>query len=111
MSLPKITEADFQRQVLQLAKLCGWLVAHFRSVRVQRANGSTYWQTPVQGQGEGFPDCVLLRKGRQVVCELKVGRNKTTEEQEQWLEAFRLAGAEVYLFRPEDWSDIEKVLA
>ena len=106
-SLPKITENEFQTQVISLARLLGWKVAHFRSVRVQRANGSIRWQTPVQGDGAGFPDLILVRGSRLLVVELKVPPNKCTPEQEDWLEAFRNAGREVFVWTPADWPQIE----
>jgi hypothetical protein len=56
IKLPTITEAEFLAQVLQLAKLCGWLTAHFRPAKT--AHG---WRTAVQGDGAGWPDLVLLR--------------------------------------------------
>lgn len=105
-ALPPITEAEFQRQVLALAKIQGWLRAHFRPARTKRG-----WRTAVAGDGKGFPDLVLLRGRRLVVAELKVGRRKTTPEQDHWLDAFRAASnAEVFVWRPRDWPQIEEVL-
>lgn len=100
-----MTEAEFTDQVLQLAKLRCWLRAHFRPALT--VNG---WRTAVQGDGNGFPDLVLLRSRTLLVAELKVGKNKPTDEQEAWLAAFRLTGARVYVWRPEDFKEIERVL-
>jgi hypothetical protein len=52
------SEAQFQQQVIDLARLCGYRVAHFRTVRVQRKGGSVYYTTPVQADGAGWPDLV-----------------------------------------------------
>jgi hypothetical protein len=104
----KYTEFEFTDQVLKLARLHGWRTAHFRPARTATGSG---WRTAVSGDGKGFPDLVLVRKHRLVVAELKVGINQPTPEQEQWLEAFRRAGAEVYVWRPEDWSAIEYLLS
>jgi hypothetical protein len=108
--LPPLREAAFQRQVIDLLHVHGWRVAHFRGVRVQRKNGGVYHQTPVQGDGSGFPDVIAVRGGRIIVAELKCGRNRLTQEQKVWLDCFRLAGVPAYEWRPELWAEIEKVL-
>jgi hypothetical protein len=46
-----LSEAAFTDAVIELARLGGWRVAHFRPART--ASG---WRTPVQGDGAGFPD-------------------------------------------------------
>lgn len=109
--LPRMTEAAFTAFVIGEAQIRGWLVAHFRGVRVQRKNGSAYWQTPVQGNGAGFPDLILVRGSRMIAAELKVGRNVVSAEQRQWLQALGAAGAETYEWRPGGWPEIELVLA
>lgn len=103
-------ESEFQRQVIDLARLCGWRVAHFRAVRVQRANGSVHYCTPVQADGAGWPDLVLCRPPRQIAAELKVGRNTLAAEQREWLDILAGCRAETYVWRPEDWDEIERVL-
>src|SRR5438874_2184448 len=99
------TEAEFTRQVLQLAKLCGWRTAHFRPGRTK-----TGWRTAVQGDGVGFPDVLLLRGGSILVAELKVGSRKTTPAQNRWLQAFYAAGVTAVIWRPEYWDEIVKTL-
>jgi hypothetical protein len=99
------TETQFLAQVISLANLHGWLAAHFRPGLTK----SGRWVTAVQGDGKGFPDLVLVRD-RLVVAELKVGRNKTTPEQDGWLQAFRDGGVEAYTWWPRDWETIEEVL-
>jgi hypothetical protein len=105
------TEAEFQAQVIDLARSRGWRVAHFRKVRVQRASGKTYWETPVAADGKGFPDLIMLRRGVQVVAELKVGKNTTSAEQREWLADFARAGSLMFVWKPADWPEIVKVLA
>ena len=59
----------------------------------------------------GFPDLVLVRDGRQIFAELKVGKNKPTEDQLRWLtELRRCLPDDVYLWRPSDWREIEEIL-
>ncbi len=95
---------------IQYARLQGWLVAHFRGVRVQRKNGEVYHETPVQADGKGFPDLVLTRPGRLVFVELKAERGRLSLDQERWVNALKDCGQEVYVFRPSMWSQIEKIL-
>jgi hypothetical protein len=91
-----LTEKQFMAQVVQLAKLQGWLVYHtFDSRR----------STP------GFPDLVMLRDGTLLVAELKTGNNRLSPSQAAWLVAFRLAGVAASVWRPGDWNLIEKALA
>ena len=100
-----ISEKEFTSQVLAYAKLRGWRSAHFRSARTAKG-----WATPVQGDGKGFPDLVLVRGEKVIIAELKVGKNKATKEQAEWLTAFADANLECYVWRPEQWAEIEEVL-
>lgn len=108
MKLSKeITEAAFQRQVLALAKLRGWRTAHFRPAKTTKG-----WRTAVSGDGKGFPDLVLIRGPVLIVAELKRSdKEKATREQAEWIVAFANAGVKVYLWTPENWDFIERVLA
>lgn len=107
----RISEKDFQRQVVELAQRLGWRVATFRKVRVQRANGSVYYETPVGADGAGWPDLFLVRGWVAIAAELKVGRNRTTEEQWRWLEALAQVGCITQIWTPNDWPAIERLLA
>jgi hypothetical protein len=80
--------------VRDAARVTGWLAYHtYRSKR----------------SPSGFPDLVLVRE-RVLFVELKGERTRVTREQQQWLEALRAAGAETYLWRPDDWDEIQRVL-
>lgn len=72
-TLPPISEAEFQRQVITYARLRGWLVCHFRPART--AHG---WRTVVQGDGCGWPDLVLVRGPVLLVVELKTDRGRVS---------------------------------
>lgn len=101
---------DWERWVEQLATWLGWRVAHFRAVRVQRRDGSTHYQVPVAGGAKGFPDFVMLKGARVLVVECKSGSGRVTKDQRGWLDAFREAGCEVYVWRPPDSDEVEAVL-
>ncbi len=109
MVLP-ISEKEFQSQVITYAKLRQWKVASFRKVRVQRNDGSTYWETPVAADGAGWPDLVLTRGKRKLAVELKVPPNKPTAEQVEWLASLRATGDETYIWYPKDWGTIDATL-
>lgn len=103
------TEAQLQDMVLQLARIRGWMRAHFRPAMVR----SGKWVTPVQGDGAGFPDLVLLRGQRLLFRELKTDKGKLRPEQEKWLAALLAAGSDANVWRPAQWrnGEIEKELA
>lgn len=111
MKLKPISEAEFTSQVIQYARLHGWLVAHFRPAMTGRTNaaGKKIWVTPVQGDGKGFPDLVLV-SSRVIYAELKVGANSLSADQITWEYRLKIAGAEHHVWRPEDWPEIEKAL-
>ena len=71
----------------------------------------------MQGDGKGFLDVILIRvrnppseNGRMVVAELKTVKGKTSPEQDEWLAAFRSVCQDTYLWTPNDWPEIERVL-
>lgn len=103
-----MTEQTFTNELLKWAKTYRWLVFHVR-------NSGAGGHTQVQGE-RGFPDLVLVRDGRLIVAELKTAKAGTKAgepkpEQTIWLEAFRRVGAEVHVWRPENWNEILAVLS
>lgn len=80
---PRLTEAQFLRQVTELATLRGWLYVHFRPAMTTKG-----WRTPVSGPlGAGWPDLVLLRQRRLIFAELKAERGRLSEQQASVMEA------------------------
>lgn len=126
----KVSEAALQRAVLDLAKLRKWTCAHFRPARVQckcgnwrnkpsevvqcricKGDGYT-WRTPVEADGAGFPDLVLVRhkqneRRRLLFVELKSDHGRVSVEQRKWLDLLAGDGVEAYTWRPEDWNSGE----
>ena len=95
-------ERDFQRAVIDLARLTGWRVHHTRPALTRRGR----WLTPIQGDA-GFPDLVLVRAGRVIFAELKRNGARPTPAQREWLEALQAcAGVECYLWTPNNWQEI-----
>lgn len=107
MTLPPISEREFQAQIKELAQLCGWLVYHTLDSR---------------GSDAGFPDLVLVRDGSIIFAELKSAKGRVTPAQQQWVDALRTITAtlidllptrtpvRVRVWRPADWPEIEALL-
>lgn len=98
---PSVDEKGLQKAVIDIAKVFGWRVAHFRSVPVKRGP-RVVWETPVQADGAGFPDLVLVRD-RVLWIELKVGRNTLSDAQAAWLQALRATGQEAHVWTDDDY--------
>lgn len=98
------TEAHFQQQVIELAHLLRYRVAHFRPAQTKHG-----WRTPVSADGAGWPDLVLVRD-RVIYAELKAAKGRLRPEQEAWQQALIAAGAEHYVWRPSDFDLIAAVL-
>lgn len=91
-----VTEKELQSQVYHLAKLGHWDYYH--------THNSLY--SPA-----GFPDCVMVRGDRLIFAELKRENGKPSIEQTHWLQILAtIPSIEVYLWKPQDWDEIVKVL-
>jgi len=103
-----VSEADFQRQVIDLALTLGYRVAHFRPGQTSRKdhNGKAVWVTPMCGD-PGWPDLILCRPPRLIIVELKSEKGKVSPEQEIWLAQLnQCSGVEVRVWRPSVWDNI-----
>jgi len=93
-----IYEKDLATYVRDTAKLFGWRRYHTWLAKHSPA---------------GFPDEVLVRRGRLIFAELKSDKGKLSAEQEAWLEDLRrvaIARVEVYVWRPSDMARIAEIL-
>ena len=93
----RVREKDFQRAVIDLAQLGGWLHYHVPDSRRAPA---------------GFPDLVLVHPthGQLLFRELKTTKGRLKTGQRTWLEALQKAGVNAQVWRPDDWKDIEQTL-
>lgn len=99
--LSNLSEAAWQKQVMEWAKRGGWLTFH--------ASGCQHYKR----NARGFPDLVLLHPERRIVffAELKTEHGKATTAQIEWLAALNTVdsyGAQ--LWRPRDWQEIQVLL-
>lgn len=89
-----VSEKDWQTSVIEIAGVGGW--RHYHTHDSRRS-------------AKGFPDLVLVRE-RVIYAELKSQVGRLREDQGPWLEALAAAGQEVYLWRPSDRAEVERVL-
>lgn len=94
-----MNEKDLQAIIINLARRYGWMIHHDLPALSRDGRWATYTQGDV-----GFPDLLLVHpnKGQMLVLELKSQRGKTTTSQDNWLNAFALAGIENHVVRPFD---------
>lgn len=85
---PAMTENMLRDAIVELARRLGWLY---------------YFTSRSDHSPAGFPDLCLVRGGRLLFAELKVGRNTPTAEQYDWMAALSLCGVEVAIWRETDW--------
>ena len=100
------TEKRFQSKIWAIARAHGWT----RSFHTYNARRSS----------PGFPDLVMVRDGdpgRLLFAELKGNRSGArkvrpdpTTAQVEWLNSLASTRVEVYLWRPEDLSEISEIL-
>ncbi len=100
-----VTEKQFAEQVVDLARVCHWKIHHDRGD----------YRNCIAGDA-GFPDYVLVRRGRVIFAELKSEAGKLTKNQLEWVA--ELGGpslgkkvVEVYIWRPSDLEQITRILA
>lgn len=93
------SEAKFQREVTDLLDLRHWRWHHEVDSRKSK---------------RGLPDIIAVRRDRLIFIELKTKRGVLTDDQIGWLcdvKQMACHQVEVYIWRPNDWTEIERVLA
>lgn len=99
-----MTEDELMSSLIDAGHAYGYQVAHFRSVRVQRQNGMTYYATPVQADGKGFVDTVFAKMGKPLLfVECKSDSGVLSEAQERWLRLLDRASSPALVIRPKDF--------
>ena len=102
-----MTEAQFQTQIIDLARLYGWRIAHFRPAW---SRDGKRCMTAVQADGAGWPDLTLVKGSRLIFAEIKTDTGKVSQSQQEWLDALKETKAECYLWRPADFEKIVEIL-
>jgi hypothetical protein len=99
-----VTERDFQRRVMHLAAVTGWTAFHFNDSRRQVRPGVFVGDR----DSAGFPDLILVHPLHGVAfAELKAERGRVSDKQREVILKLAAAGAQVFLWRPQHWPQIE----
>lgn len=91
-----MTEAELQQRITDL---CDWMKLTW------------HHETDSRRSKAGFPDLVIVGPGGVLFAELKTEKGRVSPEQQVWLSALELAGAEVYVWRPSHWPFIMRRLS
>lgn len=103
-----MSEAEFQKHVMDQARRLGWIVNHVYRSRAGRGKGA--WRTTTSYPG--FPDLTLLRRGQLVFLELKRVGEKPTPEQRRFIAtAQSVPGVRAYVVDPTDWPEVLELLS
>lgn len=89
-----VREQDFQRTVIEAARLHGWFVRHIPNARFNPT----------------MPDLLLARDGVVRWVELKTERGYLGRAQVQLRDDLAAAGFEMEIIRPSDWDDFVATL-
>jgi hypothetical protein len=106
-AMPKLSEADWQTQVLELAALYRWTVLHVGDARREVVDHDGGRHLVGDAQAAGLPDLLLIRD-RILWRELKTDRGPIRPAQRRILEQLRAAGADAGIWRPRD---VDRVVA
>lgn len=99
-----VSEAEFQRTVIEALDLFGWEWLHCR--RSIGRGGRHVTATSVSG----WPDLLCWRPGRVIALELKSDTGRVTPEQRRVLASLTAAGIDARVVRPADWVELVEVL-
>ena len=96
-----MTSADtsYRLAVQELLSWHGFAWVHFRPAQNRRGQ----WSTPVEGDGEGWPDVVAFHPPHAVAIEVKGEHEPFRPGQVEWLQRFEaLPFAFAWVLRPSD---------
>jgi len=92
----QITEKQFQRQVIDLARIYKWEVYHtWNSLHSNR----------------GWPDLVLAKPPMILFVELKTDKGKLTPDQAKWIHLLGDCNCLAYCWKPSNWNLIVQTLS
>ncbi|MBC9000464.1 VRR-NUC domain-containing protein [Micromonospora aurantiaca (nom. illeg.)] len=92
-----MSEDELKKAVLDLCKTLHLRTAHFRPARTEQG-----WRTPVEGDGQGWPDLVIAGPGGALFRELKSRTGRVEPDQKVWLSVLTAAGENAGVWRPID---------
>ncbi len=93
----KITEKQWEQTIHDLARRLGYKYYHTYRSRFSEP---------------GYPDCTLVKDGMVIFAELKIGKNKPTVAQQEWLDALsQNKNIKTHVWYPEQFEEIVKILS
>lgn len=91
-----MSEAEFQKRITDY---CDWLdLKWYHNPDSRRSN-------------KGWPDLVIAGPRKVIFVELKTEVGRITREQAEWHVSLRNAGCALFVWRPGDWPEVQRVLA
>lgn len=93
--IKRMSEDQWQAEVVQLAGMFGWKCTHFYNMRMNE---------------EGFPDLLIMRSDEYILAELKTERGSLNAAQKRWHMHASLFGITVHVWRPRHYRDAVRVL-
>lgn len=90
-----MTEREIQREITNAAETYGWNWYHANQPLRDRA---------------GFPDLVLIRPPKLLICELKSKRGRVSPQQAEWIEDLTACGVDARIVRPDDLEAVLTIL-
>ena len=98
-----ISEQELEDAICELLDTFGIYYHHDRPARTGRTQGGKQvWKNHFRGP-KGNPDFTPIVGDRLIFAELKSQNGRLTEGQTEWLRRLEHAGAETYVWRPQDW--------
>lgn len=104
-----ISEADWSKTVIDLARTLGWLCLHIHDSRKEVVGRDGTRQLVGDRDAAGLLDWLLIRD-RVIFLELKTSKGRLRPAQTEVFEALLDAGAEAYIWRPEHFDEAVRVL-
>lgn len=107
-----MSEEEFQNWLVLHARYRRWRVFFFPgwAFRLAMASLKRSRRSDRLWPDKGWPDLVMLRNGKLIVAELKVGYGKPSDEQNEWIAALQSYGIPCYVWYPKDRDFIEALL-
>lgn len=107
----KESEGDFATWFEDFLHRLGYKFMHVRPARVIR-DGKEVYETPFSGDGKGWEDYFVWHEDKRFyfLAELKSDTGSLSEAQKAIIESHQKAGLPVFVWRPRDRTEIERLL-
>jgi Holliday junction resolvase len=103
-----MTEAEIQRQCIELLTRTGWLVVRVNSGRTRNIPWARWYNSEGLCRPKGVSDLLCIKDGRFLAIEVKAPGETISPFQREFLQAAENHGAEVLII--DDVKDLESYL-